>query len=128
MWMWTALLLWGLACGPSAVPAACDEMCAAAVVLYGDCLTAWGADWPAAGYEDAARYQNACDTWAWEMALLQDHAVEEGRQGAEGWLADTCQERADRLSAEEATCDDYTTIDWGEAPWAASDTSRRARP
>jgi hypothetical protein len=95
-------------CG-EAVPIACADMCHAAAVLYGACLDDWGVGWEAAGYADESDFVDACDTWAWEQAVLERDA------GREGQLEATCEARRSRL--EGGTCDDFTEIDW-EAPLA----------
>ena len=98
-------------------PAACADMCRAAASLYGDCRADDGLDWPAAGYTDAADHQDRCETWAWEMAVLEDDAVARGDTEAEGATARVCAARRDALSADTATCSDYTDMDWNTTPW-----------
>ena len=104
-----------LACEPQP-PAVCDEMCAAAAGLYGACLEDWGLDWSAAGYEDEDDYLESCRTWAWEMALLQQDALERGVEEAEGWLGTTCALRLRAFRSEDASCETYTSLDW-EPAW-----------
>jgi len=98
-------------------PAACTEMCQAATSLYGECLAEDGVDWTAAGYADGDDHQDRCETWAWEMAVLEDDAVARGDAEAEGATARVCAERRDILSADTAVCADYTDTDWNAPPW-----------
>jgi len=103
-----------VACAVEAPPA-CEGMCSAAADLYGGCLEDWGVDWTAAGYEDDDAFLHSCATWAWEMQVLEDDAVDRGEaQGGE--IAGLCQDRRDALQAEDATCETYTAMEW-EAPW-----------
>ena len=112
------LLLTALAaCAPDGAPPACVRMCVKAAALYGGCLDDWGADWPAAGYADEADFIGACETWAWEMSLLEADAVERGDTGAAGSLVGTCDDRGAAFSAPDATCDAYTGTDWNARPW-----------
>jgi hypothetical protein len=94
-----------------AEPDACTPMCAAAGQLYGGCLQDWGADWEAAAYADEADFLDACDTWAWEMHQLERDA---GRTGA---TDAACAEREAALTADDATCESFTGIDWHTPPW-----------
>lgn len=82
------------------VPEVCVSMCEVATELYGGCLESWGADWHAAGYDDAAHHQESCETWAWELGLL--HSTEE--------IAEECELREELLSVDE--CDAYTSMSW----------------
>lgn len=107
------------ACAPDAAPPACVQMCAAAADLYGGCLDEWGAGWPDAGYADRADFLGACETWGWEMALLERDAVQGGDTAAEGTLARTCVDRRSAFQADTATCETYTGIDWQAPPWSS---------
>jgi len=84
----------------------CDDMCAAAATTYGTCLEDWGLDWSAAGYEDDADFREVCETWAWEMRILEKET------DADGWTDATCAARAELLG----TCEDYIGIDWNAGP------------
>lgn len=108
------MLLLLLACAVEAPPA-CDAMCSSAAELYGGCLEDWGVGWEAAGYADEDDFLNSCSTWAWEMQVLEEDAVERG-EAAGGEVAATCRERTALLEAEDATCKTYTELEW-EAPW-----------
>jgi len=122
----TVLVLSTLAaCAPDEAPPACVSMCEAAATLYGGCLTDWGANWEAAGYADERDFLGACETWAWEMSLLEGDAVEQGDPTAEGSLVRTCRERADAFSEADATCDAYTGIDWNARPWQPDEPEER---
>ncbi len=86
-------------------------MCEAAASLYGGCLRDWGADWEAAAYADEEDFLDACGTWAWEMRQLEadvDHP---------GATDQTCEERAAAFTAEDATCEAFTGLDWHTPPW-----------
>ena len=116
------MLLLLLACSTPEPPPACARMCDAAAALYGGCLTDWGADWSAAGYADEAEFLGSCETWGWEMTLLQADAIKQGTWSDPSWVADTCSARASALSAEDAACTAYTDIEWNNVPWASEDT------
>lgn len=104
--MLLALLLAGCAPQPDDP---CAPMCQAATDLYGGCLEGWGSDWAAAGYRDGADFRDACETWAWEMRLLE---AEAGQQGA---VDAACAEREALFL--EGTCEDFTAVDWSARPW-----------
>lgn len=117
------LVLFAFGCEPEPeMPASCEAMCLSAAALYGGCLTDWGVDWTAAGFEDEDAFLGSCQTWGWQMSILQDAALEEGSHDDPGWLAATCEEREAAMSAEDAACSVYTDIEWNDAPWAAEDT------
>lgn len=99
-----------LGCAEPDPPAVCAQMCDAAEALYGACLTDWGADWSTAGYDDAEDFRTSCETWGWEMALLEQDADKDG------WLEATCTTRRDAMAADDAPCSAYTDIDWGASP------------
>ena len=117
-----ALLLSGCGTPPAAVPASCARMCTSAAALYGGCLSDWGADWSAAGFADEDGFVGSCETWGWEMSILEADAVERGALGEAGWLAETCAAREAAFSAEDAACSAYTDIEWDNVPWAPEDT------
>ena len=114
-----ALLILLAACGHPTAPAACDAMCVEAEALYGGCLEAWGLDWSAVGHRDGAEFRDSCATWSWEMAILERDAVRRGRIEGPGALEETCASRAAIFGADEATCADYTGLDWSLPPWEA---------
>lgn len=98
-----------LGCAEPADP--CTAMCAGAAELYGGCLSEWGADWSAAGYADEPDFLDACATWAWELRELEADAGRTGEVDAE------CARREEAFTAEAATCDAYTSLDWNTPPW-----------
>ena len=102
-----------------AVDPACAAMCATAGEAYGACLADWGVDWSAAGLEDEADYVDRCETWAWEMGVLERDARARGEAVPRGATEAACVERDSLLSAEGATCTDLTAIDWTVPPWQA---------
>ncbi|MDG1478643.1 MAG: hypothetical protein P8R54_03590 [Myxococcota bacterium] len=117
------LVFFAFGCEPEPeLPVSCEAMCLSAATLYGGCLTDWGVDWSAAGFDDEDAFLNSCQTWGWQMSLLQDAALEDGTHDDPGWLAATCEERDAALSAEGAACSVFTDIAWSDAPWAAVDT------
>lgn len=119
------LLLALAACGDDA-PDPCDRMCAAAASLYGGCLEEWGAGWEAAGYEDDRDFLGSCETWAWELRLLEEDAVKTGEIARDGQVDAVCRERAAALSAEDAACEAFTGLDWHTPPWRVDpDTGAR---
>jgi hypothetical protein len=112
------LLLGGVAsCDIAPEPDPCADMCMAAAELYGGCLTDWGAGWEAAGYTDEEDFLDACSTWAWELRILEQDAVDQGLIDQTGQVDATCAERQAAFVADEATCSTYTSIDWNDAPW-----------
>lgn len=106
-------MVWFLV-GCAAAPDPCTLMCEAAADLYGGCLRDWGAGWEAAAYADEDDFLDACGTWAWETRQLEVEAGESGATDA------ACESREALFAAEDATCDDYTTMDWSTPPWAES--------
>jgi hypothetical protein len=95
-------------------------MCVHAAELYEPCLIEWGLDWPAAGYDDRAHFLGSCDTWSWEMAQVHRDALRRGLTEERDWLVNTCDARSAAFSAPEATCDDYTSVDWDSVPWSVT--------
>jgi hypothetical protein len=88
-------------------------MCAAATELYGGCLTDWGVEWANAGYDDEEDFRETCDTWAWQARILEAEA------GRSGQIDATCRTRTALFT--NGTCEDFTSINWSELPWHASD-------
>lgn len=113
-------LLLLLAC--SEAPDPCATMCVQAEALYGTCLEQWGVGWEAAGYADGDDFLASCETWAWEMELLEEAAVKRGELEQTGAVDATCNERAEAFAAAQADtagpdCAAYTDIAWDQAPW-----------
>lgn len=98
------IALFWLSCARAPDP--CEAMCLAAAELYGGCLTSWDLDWSAAGYNDEAAFLESCRTWAWQGRILEEDAGEKGRIDA------LCEDRAALFSADTATCEDFTDLDW----------------
>ena len=103
------LLLPLVGCMDEEGPDPCADMCVAAEQLYGGCLTDWGLDWTAAGYEDGDDFLDACDTWAWELRLLEEAA------GESGTVDDACVEREALFI--EGPCEAFTDTPWSDFPW-----------
>ena len=115
-----ALLLLALAGCADDAPDPCARMCDAAAALYGGCLEEWGAGWEAAGYEDDRDFLGSCETWAWQLRVLEEDAVETGEIAEGGQVDAVCRERAADLSAEDAACEAFTSLDWHTPPWRES--------
>lgn len=107
----TMLSIWLLlaGCVDDQGPDPCAAMCVAAEQLYGGCLESWSVDWSAAGYQDGDDFLDACDTWAWEMRLLEEAAGESGTVDA------TCEAR--EASFIEGPCEAFTETSWNDYPW-----------
>ncbi len=107
----------GAGCAPVLEPDPCEAMCRAAAELYGSCLQDWGAGWESAGYDDEPDFLDSCETWAWEMRLLEEDALQQGVIDEKGQVEATCTERRAAFESDAATCSTYTSIDWNDAPW-----------
>ena len=59
----------------------CADYCRAAEDFFAACVRSEGPEWSAPlGYANAADFANACDTWSWELARLdQTSACKLGR-------------------------------------------------
>jgi len=95
-------------CSPGADP--CVPMCAQAAEVYGECLEGeWDTDWAAAGYDDAADFASGCETYTWELRLLDEDA------GGDGTSVDAmCRDR-DRV-LDSLSCDEWTELTWDDTP------------
>jgi hypothetical protein len=111
--MRVALLILMMGCSR---PDPCVQMCASAEDLYGGCLDDWDVGWTAAGYADGDDFVDTCETWSWEMRHLERDARRRG-VAERGALDQTCTARDARFSADDATCDDFTDVDWSQTPW-----------
>lgn len=114
------LLLQLLGC--AAEPDPCLAMCDAAAGLYGSCLADWGVGWEAAGYVDEDDFLDGCETWAWELRILEAEAVRRDELDQAGAVDGLCEQREVALTEAAADPDDlecsaYTEIDWNEPPW-----------
>ena len=106
------------ACADTDVPAACADMCQAGAALYGDCLDDWGATWADAGYAHRGDFVEACETWSWEMGLLEEDAVARGEDHArQAQRSRHVPTALQRWEAPEATCEAWTGVDWNTPPW-----------
>ena len=108
------LLLSLLACDEAPDP--CEDMCAQAAAVQCGCLDEWGADWSDIGYSSQEDFFGSCETWAWQMRLLEEDAVDRGLLQQPGAVDQTCEQRAAVLQ-EARGCKDWTAIDWRETPW-----------
>ena len=95
----------------------CPQMCSDATGVYGGCLSSWGADWQDAGFLDARAYFHSCETWVWEMRLLEREARARGKVDQLGHVDAFCVDISEQLTHSGATCDDWTAIDWETQPW-----------
>ena len=111
------LLVLLLGCS-SDVPQVCDTMCQAATDLYGGCLADWGVDWTAIGHADEQAFLASCETWGFEMALLQADAIQRDELSDNDALEDACTQREAAMTADDATCSTYSDIDWNNVPWS----------
>ena len=109
------LLLALLACEEAPDP--CVDMCAEAAAVQCGCLDAWGSDWSDLGYRDQQDFYERCQTWAWEMRLLESDAVGRGALEEGGVVDEVCEERTEALEAPEMTCSEFSSMDWSVTPW-----------
>ena len=109
------LLLALLACDEAPDP--CVDMCAQAAAVQCGCLDAWESDWSDLGYADQQDFYARCQTWSWEMRLLEADAVDRGELDQAGVVDETCRTRAEVLMAQELTCSEFSSLDWSVTPW-----------
>ena len=95
----------------------CAAMCSAASRVYGGCLSHWGAEWRDAGFEDARDYFHSCETWAWEMRLLERSALKRGAVDEGGHVDAQCVDLEQRLLSDEMSCAEWSAIEWEAPPW-----------
>lgn len=110
---------WLLSCQSVSPPASCDALCVAAAEHQRACLVEWGVEWDAAGYEDEADFLLSCQTWAWEMSLLEADAVANGVLAQPGTLAETCTDWTTAYAETDMTCASELPVDWHTPPWLA---------
>ena len=70
---------------------------------------------------DEEDFLDSCETWAWELRLLEEDALDQGVIDEIGQVDATCRQRQAAFMADDATCDTYTGIDWNDAPWIEED-------
>jgi len=92
-------------------------MCAQAAAVQCGCLDAWGSEWSDIGYRSQQDFFEGCQTWAWEMKLLESDAVSRGELDGPGALESACQDRTAILEAPDLTCDDWSALEWSVVPW-----------
>ena len=92
-------------------------MCASASTLYATCLDEWDLDWQAAGYDDAAGFVDACETWAWQMRELEADAVQRDQLDEPSAVDAACADRNAVFTDDLAVCEDYADVDWSTVPW-----------
>ena len=109
------LLLMLLACGREDP---CAAMCSAATRVYGGCLTSWDATWRDAGFADERDHFHSCETWAWEMRMLEKNALRRGNITALGHVDEHCSVKESELLSETMTCDEWSAIDWEAPLWS----------
>jgi len=95
----------------------CAAMCSASTRVYGACLEQWEASWEAAGHADARAYFHSCETWAWEMRLLERHAKKEGQSQHTGAVDSVCQQHEADLLESSDPCATWVDFDWENQPW-----------
>ena len=95
----------------------CADMCQAAVDTHSACLAQWEAQWTDFGYADEQDFRNSCDTWAWEMRLLEKDARSVGDLDESGVVDGVCLEREKFLLSDTFNCDAWSSLDWNETPW-----------
>jgi hypothetical protein len=109
------LLLALLSCVEAPEP--CVDMCAEAAAVQCGCLESWGSDWSDIGMESQQDFYARCQTWAWEMALLEKDARSRGVLEDAGVLEDVCEERTEALQDPELSCEEWSAMDWSVTPW-----------
>jgi hypothetical protein len=109
------LLLSLLACDPPADP--CAQMCAQAAAVQCGCLETWDGEWSDLGYTDQEDFYESCQTWAWEMRILERDAVQRGEIDEAGQVDAVCEERTAQLSTSGFSCKEWRGMDWSVTPW-----------
>ncbi len=108
--------LLALALGCDEPEATCAAVCPHLTRARGVCLAERELSWADAGYPSAAKYQEACETWAWEQAQIARS------EGTIDNLKAACITRKEELATEPA-CEDLDSWDWNLA--RSSGVSRR---
>ncbi len=104
-----------IACDP--VPAECPAMCVTAAESLGPCLEERGLSFESYGYSDAADFQDACETWAWEQGRMGAKAspAQGGGRQARDTLAARCEALEQTFTS--GTCDEQLGVDWSNPAW-----------
>ena len=102
------LLLAFFACDPAPEP--CLAMCERVVAQECGCLAQWDAQWSELGYSDQEDYFEACETWVWQMRLLEEDAGSDALDGH-------CQDWTETLDAGPMECGQWAESDWSDIPW-----------
>jgi len=110
------MLFW-LLLSSCSTPEICDDMCKVAADMQESCISEWTAQWTDIGYTGKSDYKHACETWAWEMHLLEGDAQKAGNQSASDATEEICLERLEWLQSESLDCDAWQSIDWNGTPW-----------
>ena len=97
-------------------PQPCAGFCQASSKLYDQCLRDGGASWEDSQWNSQEGYLHSCQTWQWEMLLLEEDALNRDEL-SEPFLQDYCQEKEQLFLAEEATCTDFSDLNWSSPPW-----------
>ncbi len=101
------VFVWLAGCASAADP--CVPMCAQAAEVYASCLEEWDTDWAATGFQDADDFSAGCETWTWELRVLDEDV------GGDGASVDRmCTTR--RASLSTLTCDEWTELAWDDSP------------
>ena len=114
---------WLLGCVTATTPPACDDLCALAAARQETCLEDGGLDWSAMGYTDASDFDASCQTWLWELSLLEADATKQGDASAAGALRGTCIDWMAMLQDDRSTCAEVMELDWNTLPWDDTNTA-----
>ena len=97
-------------------PQPCEDFCKASASLYDYCLTEGGASWENSQWQSEESYLQSCQTWEWEMLMLEEDALSRGEL-SEPFLSDYCTEQEKKFRSDSALCTDFTELDWSRPPW-----------
>ena len=102
-----------ISCGVKAEPS-CLELCEQTATAYDSCLQQQDLDWQATDYSGRDDFIGRCETWAWELSMLERDALKRG-EIEQPQVDGACQER-NVVMAESEPCDAVTTA-WSAVPW-----------
>ena len=94
-------------------PPVCATTCATLLEAQQSCLDDLELEWTDLGHESPESFAHSCETWSWELAVLERDAVRRG-EATKGAAADHCAERTAELG--DASCIDLQRLDW-RVPW-----------